>query len=131
MLQVKTYLDKSSINGLGLFAAEDIKAGDLVWRYVPWFDKSFDKSEHASIQKIIAPFRDFLEKYAYYDKQMEMFILSCDDDRFTNHSDSPNTRPNSFGDMLAVKDIKRGEEITANYYEIDKYADDKLHLSLF
>ena len=33
--------------------------------------------------------------------------------------------------MVAIRDIMKGEEITANYYEIDKFADDKLHLSLF
>ena len=32
MLLVKTYLDKSPIAGIGLFAAEPIAAGTLVWK---------------------------------------------------------------------------------------------------
>src|SRR5436190_11539229 len=32
MLLVKTYLDKSPISGIGLFAAEPIEEGTLVWK---------------------------------------------------------------------------------------------------
>ena len=131
MLQVKTYIDKSHIHGIGLFAAENIKVGNVVWSYIPWFDKSFSISHYRDILKMKNPLGEYVRKYSFYDRQTDMIILSGDDDRFTNHSNNPNTKPNEFGDMIAARDIKKGEEITANYYEIDKYADDKLHLSLF
>jgi SET domain-containing protein len=34
MLLVKTYLDKSAIHGLGVFAGEVIRKGAKVWRFV-------------------------------------------------------------------------------------------------
>jgi SET domain-containing protein len=132
MLRVKTYLDKSPIDGIGVFAAENIKAGEIVWHFVPALDKTLDIMEWFAISEFGHPIdRNFLRKYAFLDKQTDKLILSGDNDRFTNHSDSPNTRPDETGDMFAIRDIKEGEEITANYYEFDKYADKKLHLSMF
>jgi SET domain-containing protein len=43
-------------------------------------------------------------------------VLSADDDRFTNHSGTPNTK--YCGEYsIAVRDILPDEEITANYGE--------------
>lgn len=44
MLLVNTYLDKSDIEGIGLFASNSIKKGDIVWKYneittIKWADK--------------------------------------------------------------------------------------------
>ena len=49
-------------------------------------------------------------------------MLSADDDRYTNHSETPNVLENpSSGDSekptLASRDIRRGEELTQNYRE--------------
>jgi len=132
MLRVKTYLDKSQIDGIGVFANENIKVGQVVWHFVPSLDRVLDVTEWFAISEAGHPLdRNFLRKYAFLDIQTDKLILSGDNDRFTNHSGSPNTRPNEIGDMIAVRDIMKGEEITANYYEIDRYADNKLHISLF
>lgn len=42
MLNVKASVKPSPINGLGLFADEDIKKGTITWKYNPRFDISFD-----------------------------------------------------------------------------------------
>ena len=42
------------------------------------------------------------------------FILSGDDDRFTNHSDDLNTSHHD-NEGYAVRDINAGEEITGDY----------------
>ena len=34
MLLVKTYLDRSPIHGLGVYAAERIRKGTKIWRFV-------------------------------------------------------------------------------------------------
>ena len=44
-------------------------------------------------------------------------MLSSDDDRFTNHSDDPNTKCQGQS-TFAVRDIQEGEEITNNYREL-------------
>lgn len=121
MLQIRTYLDKSNINGIGVFADENIKTGSLVWRFNPNIDKILnDKDTFSTVEK------EFIKKYAYFDKQLNTWILSSDNDKFTNHSDTPNTIPISNGDVIACKNIKQGEEITINYFEIDNFANQKL-----
>ena len=126
MLQVKTYLDKSSIHGTGVFAAQEIKKGDLIWRFSPTMDKVIDVIEMIDIayskNKIE---RDFIDIYSFYDKQLGKWILPTDNDRFTNHSDFPNTAAIKNGDVIANKNIIIGEELTINYYEIDGFAEDK------
>lgn len=120
MLLVKTYLDKSPIEGLGVFAEEDIPKGTIVWEFTPGLDIIVE--DHGYLPKVQW---DFLEKYSFWDKQTNQWILSADNDKFTNHSDDPNTRPKRSGKMVALRDIKAGEEITANYYDIDRNASKK------
>jgi SET domain-containing protein len=127
MLQVKTYLDKSPIHGTGVFAAQDIKKGDLIWRFIPTMDKRIDVVEMIDIayskNKIQ---RDFIDIYSFYDKQLEKWILPTDNYRFTNHSIFPNAVAIKNGDIIANKDIIIDEELTVNYFEIDGFAEDKI-----
>jgi len=113
MLKVRTYLDKSNIEGLGLFAAQDIPKGTVTWEFNPTIDKELNEFIANRIEF------EFIEKYAFNNKQLEKWLLSSDNDRFTNHSENPNTGPLPDGKKIALRDIKKGEEITANYYDID------------
>lgn len=113
MLQIKTYLDKSSIHGIGLFADEDIEKGTIIWEYYKGIDVEVQQFALNSIEW------HFIEKYAYYDRQLDIWILPADNDRSTNHSEDPNTGPLEDGKMVVLKNIKSGEEITCNYHEID------------
>jgi uncharacterized protein len=121
MLQVRTYLDKSQIHGLGVFAAESIKRGQLIWKFNSSIDKIIEKRTGFTKFEI-----EFINTYAYFDKQLGNWILPVDNDRFTNHSDNPNTIPHNNGNVVAAKDIIIGEEFTINYYDIDEYAREKL-----
>jgi len=125
MLRVKTYLDKSSVHGIGVFSAQDIKVGDLVWKFVPEIDRIIEYS-FESFRDYNAQDKDFIDTYSYYDKQLNKWILSADNDRFTNHSDTPNTFAVDNGEVFACRDISIGEEITIDYYKIDKWAESKL-----
>jgi SET domain-containing protein len=121
MLQVKTYLDKSPIHGIGVFAAENIKSGQLVWK----LNLAIDKIINPNI--VFESFElKFLKIYAYFDLQLDKWILPVDNDRFMNHSDNPNSGPLENGDDIAIKDINIGEEITVNYYDTDGFANEKL-----
>lgn len=123
MLKIRTYLDKSSIEGIGLFAGEDIPNGTIIWEFTPNFDVVIDNTDN--IAYLLEVQREFVKKYAFFDKQTKQWILGADNDRFTNHSESPNTIPMFNGIMVAAQDIKKGEEITCNYFEIDEDANDK------
>lgn len=47
-------------------------------------------------------------------------MLNTDNARFINHSKKPNTKPlGKFKDNIALKNIRKGEEITIDYEKID------------
>ena len=117
MLKVKTYLDKSDIHGIGVFADEDIEENQTIWE----FDERFDKVIQHNDNEVT-----FINTYAYYDKQLRQWILPSDNDRFTNHSETPNTKLLDNGLVIALRKISKDEELTVNYYDIDKFAHHKL-----
>lgn len=115
MLYVKTYLDKSKIQGIGLFAGENIKKGTVIWRFKPKFDIVIKKKERDKLPKLT---REWMTRYAYHDVKMNGYIICADDARFFNHSPNPNTidRHNV---TMARRNIRKGEELTSNYYDFD------------
>jgi len=125
MLHVKTYLKKSKINGIGVFASEIIFKDQLIWSLNPNIDKIIDNNIK-NISTFTEIETDFIVKYAYFDKQLQKYILSSDNDKFTNHSFTPNTKPYPNGNVFAIKDISKNEELTINYFEIDELANEKL-----
>lgn len=111
MLIVKTYLDKSSIDGIGLFAAEDILEGQKISEYSDLFNSDIP-CEHLLDSELV-----FANKYAV--KKFGHFCFFFDDERFMNHSDDPNTVQESVYTCIAKRNIKKGEEITCNYKELE------------
>jgi uncharacterized protein len=113
MLLVKTYLDKSAIHGLGVFAAEFIAKETKIWRFVEGFDRCYTPKQFARLPK---PAREFLKSYGY---RVEGEILfTVDNDHYINHSDRPNTYLKN-GYTIAKRNIRKGEEITNDYREFD------------
>jgi SET domain-containing protein len=113
MLLVKTYLDKSPIHGLGVFAAEFIPKESKIWRFVEGFDRCYTPRQFARLPK---PAREFLRRYAY--KVDGEILFTVDHDHYINHSDDPNTYLNN-GYTIARRNIRKGEEITNDYREFD------------
>ena len=121
MLFVDTYLAPSSIDGIGLFAAADIPKGTIIWRLVPGFDVIIDDVE---LRKMPDTAIKFMERYASLSLQLGKYVLSADNDRFTNHSYSPNRTDiiEKIGEevvSIAAYDVKAGEELTEDYRMID------------
>lgn len=121
MLLVHTELRHSPIHGMGLFASTPIPAGTVVYRETPW---SCVYLTDEQLDGLDEPYRSFVRTYAYHWKGR--WVLGTDNDRFTNHSDNPNTTNGDDTTTIATRDIAPGEEITANYYEFDARASDKL-----
>lgn len=113
MLLVKTYLDKSPIHGLGVFAGEFIPKGTKIWRYVEGFDHAYSPKQFARLPK---PAREFLKLYGY--RVDGEILLTGDYDRHMNHSDDPNTLMHN-GYVIARCDIAEGTEITNDYREFE------------
>lgn len=113
MLLVKTYLDKSPIHGLGVFAGEFIRKGTKIWRFVEGFDRAYSPKQFARLPK---PARDFIRFHGYrVDGEV---ILTADHDCHMNHSDDPNTDLHN-GYAIARRNIRKGTEITNDYREFD------------
>jgi len=122
MLTIRASAQKSLIDGIGLFADEDIPKGAITWTYDPRFDISFLPEELDSFSSLQ---KDFLLKYSYLSISLKKYILSVDDSRFTNHSSIRSNVESIFdpetGESMGVAkcDIMKGEELLANYREFD------------
>ncbi|KAI95883.1 SET domain-containing protein [Rhodomicrobium vannielii ATCC 17100] len=117
MMLVRTYLSNSAIEGVGIYAAEPIKKGDVIWRLEPKFDVFFTE---ADIEELPSHMQDFIQRYSYPHMQKKgIWVLESDNGRFMNHSEAPNTDFTDAELGYAICDIAAGEEITCNYHEFD------------
>jgi uncharacterized protein len=113
MLLVKTYIDKSPIHGLGVFANQFVRKGTKIWRFVEGFDRAYKPHQFAKLPKQA---RDFLKNYGY--RINGEILFTVDNDRHMNHSDAPNTYLHG-GYVIARCNIRKGVEITNDYREFD------------
>ena len=120
MLRVRTSVRPSQIAGLGLFAAEDISKDQIIYEWTAKFEQTFTAEEYEKLGPLQ---KEFLRHYSF--KRSGIRVVSLDDDRFANHSDTPNTYEKG-ADTHALRDIAAGEEITCNCYDFDESADEKL-----
>ena len=111
MLLVNARAGQSSIHGIGLIAQELIPKGTTIWTFKEGFDLVIPEQD---LPLLSTAARDQVIWYAYYEEDLESYILSSDDDRFTNHSDTPNTA-NKGDDTYALVDIHPGTELTCDY----------------
>jgi SET domain-containing protein len=117
MMLVRTYLGQSEIQGLGVFAGEYIPRGRQLWVLNPKFDIFISAAEMGALPPHM---QDYVGRYSYPHLELPGFrIVDCDDGKYMNHSDAPNTDFNIFDRGFALRDIEAGEEITCSYYEFD------------
>ena len=113
MLMVRARQGPSAIHGVGLIVAEFIAAGTTVWSFRHGFDSTFTDGVLSTLSEEA---RRQVLHYAFYDVPAHCWVLSADDDRFTNHSDEANTAEIDGGyNSVATRDIHPGEELTWNY----------------
>ncbi|WP_300541491.1 SET domain-containing protein [Maricaulis sp.] len=113
MLLVETYLMPSPVEGLGVFAAEFISRGTLVWILDPAVDLILTEAQIADRPQV---YRQYIQRYAYFDRSLNAYLLDGDHARFLNHSSDPNLDFSAGdGSGVAVRDIQPGEEIFCDY----------------
>jgi uncharacterized protein len=117
MLLIDTYLDKSKINGVGVFAKENVKKGEKIKEVRPEFEIEFDKENLPRMPLALAR---MVDNYAYErEKGSKIVVLGIDNEKYLNHSDDPSVND----DGIALKDINIGDEITINYRDFDDSID--------
>jgi hypothetical protein len=113
MMLVRSYLAASTIEGLGVFAAEPIAKGTLVWQFDRRFDTVISKAELAAAPDHL---REYLDRYTYeFHEDPGFVVLDADDGRYMNHSGAPNVDLADPEIGVAVRDIAAGEELTCDY----------------
>jgi uncharacterized protein len=118
MLLVKTYVDKSKIHGIGLFANEFIPKGTIIWQYNSIVDRIATESEIKQLRLILEP--DVYKELRYPISRLEknIYVIYGDNTKFTNHSENPNIVSGDGLFTIADRDINIGEELTENYLDI-------------
>ena len=102
------YISKSTIDGLGLFAGKDYKTGNIIIPNI-FHNKPNDK--------IINNIRISKSKFDEYIIEEGKYINHCS----VQYNSDVITKDKKIYKLIAIKDIKEGEEITANY--------DRVHFS--
>lgn len=110
MNQVKTYIDKSEIEGIGLFAGEFIPKGTLIWKF-SGLDTQYTEQQLKDLQ-LTELEKAYFKRYEFGIGE-DLYIFCSDDAKYCNHSDNPNTE--GYPEQYALRDINIGEEITCNY----------------
>ena len=111
MLRVKATIAPSEIAGIGLFAAEPIAAGTVIWRLDPGVDQVFTAEQISGLPRLA----ELLDRHGWFNSEDGFWYLSADEMRFMNHSPSPNTVETNRFTVVAAVDIGSGEELTCDY----------------
>lgn len=96
--------------GYGIFATHDIPKGTITW-VKDELDRVFTKKE---IDQMTEANLENLLKYTYRDRNGDYFFC-WDLTRYVNHSYSPNSMLTALGFEIAIKDIKKGDELSNDY----------------
>ncbi len=113
MLTVPTFVSASKIDGLGVFTTSPVSAGAVVWRFNPLIDVLIRPAQLFGLPDHVV---QFLNKYSYQDDELTLHI-GVDNDRFINHSYTPNVGPGLDGTRIALDDIPERAELTEDYTE--------------
>jgi len=106
-MKKNTTVKKSKINGKGVFALKNFKKGETILKWD--LSVKLTKEQTKKLQE---------KEKQYLYKLKKGFVLLQPPERFVNHSCKANTNVKNYCDV-AVRNIKKGEEITANYLKQD------------
>lgn len=114
MLLVDTCVGPSTIEGVGVFAVQPLAKDTLVWRLEPGFDRVITPDE---LETLPDATREFLGRYAYFDRILNAWLLDGDHCRFMNHSETPSVEFRIGGTGHVLRDVAAGEELTCDYHD--------------
>jgi len=125
----------SGIHGKGVFVTEDVKKGQMLWKYTPESCKTMSLEELESLtpEKIDEEEMKNILWHGYLNEETNTWILPQDGSQFTNHSDNPNSGNYEFDHGVledemcyALRDIKAGEELVEDYTTFPSSSDFKM-----
>lgn len=115
MMLVPVHVKASDIHGVGIFASQHIPAGTLIWETNETLDLMIPESKLAELPEAA---RRVIDIHGYPSvTNPGFYVLECDNGRFMNHSETPNTDFTTHVQGFALRDIEKDEELTSNYAE--------------
>lgn len=96
--------------GYGVVATKDIPKGSITW-VMDKLDRSFSEK---AIQRLGPHYAPIMKKYCFRDAKGK-YVLCWDIARYVNHSFSPNCLTSAYDFEFAVREIKKGEQLTNHY----------------
>ncbi len=123
MIHIKYKLDKSVSHGIGLFADEDMKAGQLVYTASPILDLNITQEQFDSLDD---KEKEEIRWWGFKIEDEGIWHVDFDVSKFINHSyDATLTQDPKHKDayLIATRDVKVGEELTQNYLEFESTED--------
>ena len=129
MLKVKTYLDVSTVHGIGVFAEEDVPRGTVIWEFNPHVDLAYTPEEWSRLATSISEQSlAALRRYSY--KEKGKYFLCIDNAQFMNHCTEKFNVENlqESNRMMAYCDISKGDELLCNYFQFSDSDDEHVLL---
>ena len=117
MMMVETELRPSAIQGIGIFLLEDVRQGEIIWRFDSRVDRVYSEAELNGLPPSTSA---FLKRFSTWHEPTRLWVLCGDNGRHFNHSDTPNTvsKGIAFGEDVAAADLVAGTELTSDYRTI-------------
>lgn len=123
MIHISYKLLASELHGVGLFANEDIKSGQLIYTASPLLDLNIPQDQFNGLDQRE---KDEILWWGFFDQPSQMWHVDFDVSKFINHSyDATVTQDQSHDEayLIASRDIRSGEELTQNYLEFESEED--------
>lgn len=123
MIHIKYKLDKSDKHGIGLFADEDLKEGQLVYTASPILDLNITQEQFDSLSDNE---KQEIRWWGFFDELSGLWHVDFDVSKFINHSKQGTVTQDKSHDeayLITTRDIKKGEELTQNYLEFESKED--------
>jgi len=123
MIHIKYILDKSSVHGIGLFADQDVKKGELIYSASPALDLNISQEKFDSLRP---KEQQEIKYWGFWVEAEKVWHVDFDNSKFLNHSEWGNvtqdfSHPEAW--LVALRDIKQGEELTQNHLEFESKDD--------
>ena len=116
MLVIPTYLAKSAVHGIGVYAGASIRAGERIWQFHPAVDFVYGSRWLTRLARQSPHLVEYFSQYSY--KRNNQYYYVTDNARFINHSaDDPNIGFSGNHEEIALRDIGAGEELLEDYLQ--------------
>lgn len=118
MIHILYKIKESKIQGVGVFADQDIKAGEVIYTPSPLLDVDITETE---FQSLTPGEKKEVMYYGYFNKKTNKWHVAFDVIRILNHGseeDANNVTQDEEMVMIAKRNISKGEELLQDYVEI-------------